>query len=54
MKIFNVNFKVAFYGKWYHYIIPSRLTLKENPKAIYRWLWWNFSKVDNYEDLYKC
>ena len=24
---------------WYKYILPKRLTLKQNP-AVYRWLWW--------------
>jgi len=38
-----MNIVLAKHGKrmWWKYIIPKRLTLKENP-AIYRWIFWNF------------
>jgi hypothetical protein len=37
-KIIAIEIGRHYWGRWYHYIIPKRLTLKCNP-PVYKWLW---------------
>ncbi len=49
---------------WYYYLIPRRLTLRTNPKVLFKWLWfifepskeqyerWLMKKFDQYTFVY--